>query len=56
VDEDFMLEGWDEIPPMRREFDTKAYAERTFFPRPGRKSTDPRSHMQEQLYPSGGDK
>ena len=56
VDEDFLLEGWDEIPPMRREFDTKAYAEKTFFPRPGRKSTDPRTHMQEQLYPKGGEK
>jgi NADH-quinone oxidoreductase subunit C len=51
VDEDFMLEGWDDIPPMRREFDTRAYAEKTFFPRPGRKSTEPRAHMQKQLYP-----
>jgi NADH-quinone oxidoreductase subunit C len=56
VDEDFLLEGWDQIPPMRREFDTRAYAEKTFFPRPGRKSTDPRTHMQEQLYPDGGEK
>ena len=56
VDEDFLLEGWDEIPPMRREFDTRAYAEKTFFPRPGRKTKDPRTHMQEQLYPDGGDK
>lgn len=55
VDEDFLLEGWDEIPPMRREFDTRAYAEKTFFPRPGRKSTDPRAHMQEKLYPEGGE-
>ncbi|MCG6863775.1 MAG: NADH-quinone oxidoreductase subunit C [Chromatiaceae bacterium] len=54
VDEDFLLEGWDEIPPMRKEFDTRAYAEKTFFPRPGRKSTDPRTHMREQLYPDGG--
>jgi NADH-quinone oxidoreductase subunit C len=55
VDEDFLLEGWDEIPPMRREFDTRAYAEKTFFPRPGRKSTDARAHMQEKLYPEGGE-
>jgi len=55
VDEDFLLEGWDEIPPMRKEFDTRAYAEKTFFPRPGRKSTDPRTHMQEKLYPEGGE-
>jgi len=56
VDEDFLLEGWDEIPPMRREFDTRAYAEKTFFPRPGRQSKDPRTHMQEQLYPHEGKK
>ena len=55
VDEDFLLEGWDEIPPMRREFDTRAYAEKTFFPRPGRTSADPRAHMQENLYPDGGE-
>jgi NADH-quinone oxidoreductase subunit C len=55
VDEDFLLEGWDEIPPMRKEFDTRAYAEKTFFPRPGRKSTDPRAHMRDELYPEGGE-
>jgi len=51
LDEDFLLEGWDEIPPMRREFDTRAYAEATFFPREGRTKSDPRTHMREQLYP-----
>ena len=56
VDEDFLLEGWDEIPPMRREFDTRAYAEKTFFPREGRKKTDPRAHMQAALYPDEGEK
>jgi len=56
VDEDFLLEGWDEIPPMRREFDTRAYAEKTFFPREGRKKTDPRAHMERQLYPDEGEK
>ncbi|WP_089725222.1 NADH-quinone oxidoreductase subunit C [Candidatus Thiosymbion oneisti] len=56
VDEDFLLEGWDEIPPMRREFDTRAYAEKTFFPRAGREKTDPRAHMQAQLYPDEGEK
>lgn len=53
VDEDFLLEGWDDIPPMRREFDTRAYAEKTFFPREGRKSTDPREYMRQKLYPEG---
>jgi len=54
VNEDFMLEGWEEMPPMRREFDTRAYAEKTFFPREGRKSTDPREYMKENLYPEEG--
>ncbi len=34
--QDLMLEDWDDIPPMRRDFDTEAYAEKTYFHRPGR--------------------
>ena len=45
VDESFILEGWDEIPPYRRDFDTKKYAEETFFPRPGRETNDPAEYM-----------
>ncbi len=33
---DFLLEDWQEQPPMRRDFDTAAYAEKTFWHRPGR--------------------
>jgi len=33
---DFILEDWDQIPPMRKEFDTHKYASETFFTRPGR--------------------
>lgn len=33
---DFMLEGWTDIPPMRREFDTLKYVEETYEMRPGR--------------------
>jgi len=33
---DFILEDWDDKPPMRRDFDTEAYANETFFHRPGR--------------------
>jgi len=33
---EFILEDWDDIPPMRREFDTKEYANKTYFHRPGR--------------------
>ena len=34
--QDFLLEDWDDIPPMRREFDTMEYANKTYFTRPGR--------------------
>lgn len=51
VDEPFLLEGWDDIPPMRREFDTKKYAEETYFPRPGRQSHNPAEYMKQKLYP-----
>lgn len=49
--EDFALEGWQDTPPMRREFDTRAYSEETYFPRPGRKTFDTVEYMKEQLYP-----
>jgi len=52
VDESFILEGWDNMPPMRRDFDTKKYSEETFFPRPGRYTVDPREHMKQKLYAS----
>jgi len=51
VDEPFILESWDDIPPMRKEFDTRAYSEARYFPRPGRQKIDVREHMREQLYP-----
>ncbi len=34
--EEFLLEDWEGMPPMRRDFDTAAYADDTFFHRPGR--------------------
>jgi len=52
VDESFILEGWDDIPPMLRNFDTKQYSEDTFFPRPGRGSNDPAEYMKKKLYPN----
>lgn len=52
VDENFMLEGWDDIPPMRREFDTLKYANETYFPRPGRETHDPATYMKQKLYPN----
>ena len=52
VNESFLLEGWDNIPPMRRDFDTKKYSEETYFPRPGRGTNDPAQHMKIKLYPN----
>ncbi len=51
VNESFILEGWDTIPPYRRDFDTKQYSEETYFPRPGRSTNDPAKHMKSKLYP-----
>ena len=55
LDDDFCLEGWDEIPPMRREFDTVAYSKERFFVREGRITEDPRQHMKQIMYPSHSD-
>jgi len=53
VDEDFILEGWDNIPPYRRDFDTKAFSDQFYKHRPGRETSDPTQHMKDQLYPDG---
>jgi NADH-quinone oxidoreductase subunit C len=50
--ENFALEGWEDLPPMRREFDTREYSERVYYARPGRETHDTRRHMKEKLYPS----
>lgn len=46
-EEDFLLEGWREIPPMRRDFDTLEYSIRTFGQRRERNHTDPREYIAE---------
>jgi len=51
VNDDFILEGWNDIPPYRRDFDTLKYAEESFAQRPGRKTHDPAQYMKQQLYP-----
>jgi len=51
LEEDFILEGWNDIPPYRRDFDTKKYAEESYGQRPGRETHDPATHMKQQLYP-----
>jgi len=51
VNEEFVLEGWVDIPPYRREFDTKKFSEENFVHREGRETHDPAQHMKKQLYP-----
>jgi NADH-quinone oxidoreductase subunit C len=53
VDEDFILEGWADLPPYRRDFDTLQYAHEAYAERPGRETRDPAQHMKEKLYPDG---
>lgn len=53
VYEDFILEGWNNIPPYRRDFDTLKFAAENFSQRPGRETKDPAQHMKQQLYPDG---
>jgi NADH-quinone oxidoreductase subunit C len=50
VNEPMILEGWDEMPPMRRDFDTREYSDKTYFPREGRFTEDPQTKMEER-YP-----
>jgi len=56
VNESFILEGWDDIPPMRRDFDTKQYSKDTFFPRERPETNDPAEYMKEQMHPKDWDK
>jgi NADH-quinone oxidoreductase subunit C len=51
IEEEFILEGWNDIPPYRRDFDTLKYAQQAYAERPGRISHDPETHMRLQLYP-----
>ena len=53
LQEEFILEGWNDIPPYRRDFDTKKYASESYNQRPGRETRDPAQHMKQQLYPGG---
>ena len=39
---EFLLEGWNDMPPMRRDFDTVKYCEDTYDFRPGRTHVDPK--------------
>lgn len=50
VDESFVLEGWEEVPPMRRDFNTLEYSTKTFYQRPGRTKNDPKEYMKKKSY------
>jgi NADH-quinone oxidoreductase subunit C len=54
VYEEFILEGWNDIPPYRRDFDTLKYANDNYAQRAGRETRDPETHMKQQLYPGKG--
>lgn len=51
IEEEFILEGWNGIPPYRRDFDTLKYAQEAYAERPGRVTHDPETHMRLQMYP-----
>jgi len=53
VHDDFILEGWNDIPPYRRDFDTLKFSQDNFSQRPGRETKDPAEHMKQQLYSDG---
>ncbi len=47
--EEFILEDWEHMPPMRRDFDTAKFVEKTYFYRPGREDAkDVREYVQER--------
>ncbi|MPM50748.1 NAD(P)H-quinone oxidoreductase subunit J, chloroplastic [bioreactor metagenome] len=52
VDEPFILEGWEGLPPYRRDFDTKEFANSFYHQRGGRGTNDPAEYMKEKLYPN----
>jgi NADH-quinone oxidoreductase subunit C len=51
IEEEFILEGWNSIPPYRRDFDTLKYAQEAYAERTGRVTHDPETHMRLQMYP-----
>ena len=53
IDDEFILEGWTDLPPYRRDFDSLAYSQQTYDERPGRVTHDPREFMKSKLYPEG---
>ncbi|HAN76829.1 MAG TPA: NADH-quinone oxidoreductase subunit C [Bacteroidales bacterium] len=52
VNDEFILEGWNNTPPYRRDFDTKAFAANFYHQRNSRENNDPSAHMKKNLYPN----
>jgi len=50
VHDPMILEGWQGPPPMRRDFDTRAFSEATYSHRP-RDHKEPEEYMKQKLYP-----
>ncbi len=47
--EELILEDWEHMPPMRRDFDTAEFVKKTYFERPGREDAkDVREYVQER--------
>ncbi|MBT4838985.1 MAG: NADH-quinone oxidoreductase subunit C [Methylococcales bacterium] len=55
LNDEFFLEGWDQIPPMRKEFSTVEFCEERFPIREGRQSTDAKQTMKVEIYPGRGE-
>lgn len=43
--EEFILEDWDDMPPMRRDFDTEKYSKENYAERPGREHTNVKEYL-----------
>jgi len=50
--EEFILEDWDNMPPMRRDFDTAAYVKDAYFHRPGREDAE---HVRDNIIKRSGE-
>lgn len=50
--QEFILEDWDQMPPMRRDFDTAAYVGDAYFHRPGREDAE---HVRDNIVKRSGE-
>jgi NADH-quinone oxidoreductase subunit C len=50
--QEFILEDWDNMPPMRRDFDTAQYIKEAYFNRPGREDA---GNVREEIIKRSGE-